>query len=215
MRYGMLIAVLALASLPLQADRDFLTTDEADQIRLTQEPNERLKLYAQFAQDRVDLLRSLMAKEQSGRTSLVHETLEDYTRIIETIDVVADDALIRGVDIAAGLAAVAEAEKGFLKELEAIEESDPPDARQYRFALDMAIDTTADSLELSLEDLGDRKAQTAERAKEKRKELESLMTPEMSKERQEATAEMKKEEAEHERKKPTLYRRDEKKPDQK
>lgn len=212
MKTCVLCLLLLGAAIPFAAGRDFLTTDEADQIRLAQEPNFRLKLYAGFARQRVELLDHLLAKQKAGRTSMIHETLEDYTKIIEAVDVVADDALLRNVVVEEGIAAVAEAEKEFLAALKKIQTSQPRDLDRYRFVLETAIEATSDSLEINLEDLHDRQAGAVAEQKRQRKEIEGMLTPEIVRERREQAAETAAKETEQKRKAPSLYRKGEKKP---
>ncbi len=124
MRFLRLFAIsLIVAAGACAQDRDFLTSDEADQIREAQEPNARLLLYAKFATTRVALVEQLLSKEKVGRTTLIHDTLEDYAKIIEAIDTVADDALKRKLDITIGMKEVASAEKQMLATLQKLDEA--------------------------------------------------------------------------------------------
>src|SRR5258708_5509487 len=100
------ILILALALPAAAQQRDFLTVDEVDQLRIAQEPDVRLKLYVQFARQRMDQVKQLMAAEKPGRSALVHDLLEDYTKIIEAIDAVADDAVEHKKTMDLGIAAV-------------------------------------------------------------------------------------------------------------
>src|SRR5688572_24233903 len=122
--------------------RDFLTADEADQVRLSQDPNIRLKLYIVFARQRLDQVQQLVAASKPGRSGLIHELLDDYTKIIEAIDTVADDALKRKLPLDVGMAAVASAEKELVAALKKIEDSEPNDLQRYAFSLKNAIETT-------------------------------------------------------------------------
>src|SRR5579871_5514880 len=108
------LVALLLAAGAFAQERDFLSADEVDQIREAQEPNARLALYIKFARTRISMLDQMLSKEKPGRSALIHDTLEDYTHIIEAIDSVADDALQRKLPINEGMAAVVAAEKEML-----------------------------------------------------------------------------------------------------
>jgi len=207
---ALLVWALLAAPLAAQQQRDFLTSDEADQIREAQAPNDRLALYIQFAQQRMSQVEHWLAKEKAGRSILIHDALDDYANIIDAIDTVADDALKRHQDIKLGIAAVAAAEKEMLASLQKIQESQPKDMARFDFILKQAIDGTSDSLDLARENPSARAAEVAAKEAKEKKERESMMTPE---EREVKQAERAK--AEREKKKaPTLYRPGEKPGDQ-
>jgi hypothetical protein len=206
MKFLRLFAIsLIVAAGACAQDRDFLTSDEADQIREAQEPNARLLLYAKFATARVALVEQLLAKEKIGRTGLVHDTLEDYSKIIEAIDTVADDALKRKLDITIGMKEVASAEKQMLATLQKLDEVPQKDYARYEFVLKQAIETTQDSADLSAQDLAGRANAVAAKEKKEQKELEAIMHPEeVDKKHQEE-----KKEVERKKKAPTLRRKGE------
>jgi hypothetical protein len=201
-----------LAATPLPAQRDFLTADETDQVRVAQDPNDRLKLYVHFAKQRLNIAQSMLSKEKAGRSILVHDALEDYSQIIDAIDTVADDALKRKMDIREGMAAVAADEKELLDGLEKIQDKQPKDMARYEFVLKQAIETTRDSLDLSQEDMAARASAVQAQQEKEKKELESMMQP---KDLDAKKAEEKKAaQAENKRKPPTLYRKGEEKKQQ-
>jgi hypothetical protein len=92
--------------------------------------------------------------------------------------------------------------------LKKFEESRPADFSRYEFSLKQAIETTADSLELSEEDLTARSTQVQTKAQREKEEIESVMQP---KDLEEKKAEEKKAAADQkkQRKPPTLLRKGE------
>lgn len=203
------LLVAGLSTPGIFAQKDFLTSDEADQIRQVQEPNARLQLYLAFARSRLELIQHLLKEAKPGRATQIHQALEEYTQIIDAIDTVADDALVRGADISEGLKALAREEENFLKILAGIQQQKPPDIALYQFALENAIETTTDSRELALEDLRSRKEKALEREKAEKKEVEELLTPEAAEERRRQAEKASQQEQEYQRKRPTLYRKGE------
>jgi hypothetical protein len=163
-----------LLAAPLFAQRDFLNADEIDQIKEAQDPGDRLKLYAKFARQRVELVQNVFSKDKPGRSLLMHDALEDYSKILDAIDDVTDDALLRKAEVKLGLEAVVAAEKQTLPVLQKIQSSQPKDLSRYDFALKQAIETTEDSLEASQADLGKRSRDVEARETREKKELEQL-----------------------------------------
>ena len=150
-----LLCFLALAA-TLAAQSDFLTAGEIDRIREAQEPNARLELYAGFAKERIDLVKNLIAKGKPGRSILIHDALDAYSKILDAMEDVTDDALERRIDVNKGVAAMERVEMAALSELKRIQDGQPKDLDRYAFVLTQAIDTTSDSLDAAREDLGSR-----------------------------------------------------------
>jgi hypothetical protein len=208
-----LAILLVCAACGFAQERDFLTADEVDQIREIQEPNARLKLYVVFARQRLALLQQFLSTEKPGRSALIHDTLEQYTHIIEAIDTVADDALVRKTQLDVGMKEVATAETEMLATLHKVEDAAPKDLARFEFALKNAIDTTSDSKELSEEDLHTRSTEVAAQDKKDKQDRKALATDEDKKAKK--TPEDKPGVIKAgDRKPPTLYKPGEKPPDQ-
>jgi hypothetical protein len=213
MRWLAIVVMFAVSG--FAQERDFLTADEVDQLREIQEPNARLKLYVVFARQRLALLQQFLSKEKPGRSALIHDTLEDYTHIIEAIDTVADDALVRKVSLDIGMKEVATAETEMLATLQKVEDSGPKDLSRFEFVLKNAIDTTTDSKELSEEDLHKRTNDLEAQAKKEKQEKEALLGDKEKKEKaKEKKAAESTADGKPKPKPPTLYKPGEKPPDQ-
>ncbi|MCY4588846.1 MAG: hypothetical protein OXB98_22710 [Bryobacterales bacterium] len=209
---GVLPVAALLMSIPLAGQdllggrRDFLTDHEADLIRENQEPDHRIGQYLHFAQLRIELVRQALLREDAGRSKLIHRNLEEYGRIIEAIDFVIDDAAADQVDLDDALKTLAEREKELLAALERIRENPADDHWTYEFVLEDAIEITRDSMELTLEDLGDRGRRILEADSREKKRQRALMTPERRKDVEKLEKEMQTEEQEQKGKRPTLLK---------
>lgn len=178
---GLLLLLLILGCLPAAAQRDFLTPDEVEQLRLVQEPEPRLQLYLRFARQRVDLLEQLFSKRQTGRSGLIHDTLEQVTQIIEAIDMNIDDA-IRRQKVIEKLDGIVSAQKELLAKLEAMAQKEEPDRARYQFALEQSVETLRDSIEMNEQDLKERTLSVADKEKALREERNEMVAPERKEE---------------------------------
>ena len=205
------LALAAAMAAPLFAqDRDFLTNDEAEQIKDTQEPNARMALYAKFAKRRIDLVKSLIAKDKPNRSVLIHDALDDYSKIVDALDDVADDALQRKMDVKPAMDLIQGYERDMLPMLKRIRDSHPRDIDHYDFVLKTAIDTTSDSLEMAESDVGERAKDVQARAAQEKKAIDRDRTPSERDAKQaadkEKDAEQQQQQATPQRKPPTLLK---------
>jgi hypothetical protein len=209
----LLAILLVCAASAVAQEREFLTADEIDRVRDAQEPNMRLKLYIEFARERLAVTQQFLAKDKPGRSALIHDALDDYSHIIEAIDTVSDDALVRKVPVDIGMKEVAAAEGEMLATLKKIQDSAPKDLERYQFVLQNAIDTTSDSKELSEEDLHKRAGELVSEEKKEKQERKALSNSE-DKSAKNSPEDKPGVIKAGDRKPPTLYKPGEKPPDQ-
>lgn len=171
-----ILFTLSLGAVPLvaQGQHDFLSENEVEKVREAQEPNERLKLYVLFARQRMDQLQQQLAKDKKGRSLEMRTLLDEYEKIIESIDQVSNDALKHKADLQLGINAVTEAETKFIGQLQKMRDAAPRDLDMYSIELTEAIATTKDSLELAGESVGSRTEKVTADAEQEKKEVESI-----------------------------------------
>jgi hypothetical protein len=148
MRKWLFFALCALGTFLCAQPREFLTDSEVDQVREAQEPNDRMKVYVQFARARLDVIEKELAKPVTEeRSAKIHDCLYEYGKILDAIDDFSEEAPKQRIAMRKGVAFIVHAEPELLKRLQAIDEKNPPDREQYRFVLSEAIESTESSLE--------------------------------------------------------------------
>ncbi len=203
------VAALTLTGTLVAQDRDFLSNDEAAQIKESQDPNVRIELYSKFARRRIDLVKSLLSRDKQGRSIIIHDALDDYAQILDAIDAVIDDALERKIDIKPSMNGLSNYERDALPLLKKIRDSQPKDLDRYAFVLKTAIDATTDGIEATSADLDERAKDVQHRAAEEKKAVEQMENPTGKKAQEKKDGEPPAQQQEQ-RKPPTLLRPGEK-----
>lgn len=212
-RLALALAALVVGSLQGQefvGGQDFLTDYEVDVLRERQEFKDRIEAYTKFASLRLELIDQSMEEDEAGRGAKVHRSLSEYGSIIQAIDDVIDDALLRNRKMDGALGDLLAAERGFATRLAVIAAGEEADAWRYEFVLQDAIDITRDSIELLEEDLGERKREVARQEEVDKQRQRERMAPGRRREAQQEQAAQEEEAAEQKRKRPSLLRPGEK-----
>ena len=190
--------------------KDFLTDYEVDVLRERQGFRDRIEAYVKFAALRLELVDQSLEEDEAGRGANVHRSLKEYGSIIQAIDDVIDDALLRNRKMDGALADLLEAERRFATRLAAVAAEPEDDAWRYEFVLEDAIGITHDSMELLEEDLGDRKRVIVRQEEIEKQRQQEQMAPERRREVSQERAEQAAEAEDRKRKRPSLLRPGEK-----
>ena len=203
----LLVIVGSLSAQSYQGNRqEFLDDHEVELIREAQDPNLRIHNYLKFASMRIALVGLQLDEYKPGHSKVIHRKLREYGRIIETIDLVIDDALERNLDITPTIEHLVKQQEQLLTALEKIVRNKNNDYFRYKFVLEDVVEITQDSMELLKSDLGDRKIQLQEAATREITRREASMVPDLKKE----IEEIRNKEKEKESKRPSLLRPGEK-----
>jgi predicted nucleic acid-binding Zn-ribbon protein len=126
---------------------------EVDQLRDTaMEPERRLKLYIDFARQRLaklDQIRSNPKMSVVERSSATHDGLQDFLDVYDELNDNVDTYADRKNDIRKPLRAVMEADNEFQSKLRALQDSataSQEDTKLYDFVLSNALDTIKESI---------------------------------------------------------------------
>jgi hypothetical protein len=127
--------------------RDYLSEVEADKIRDAQNLNDRIKLFLDFATDRLKKFQHELGREnsQSHRTEILNGLLNAYTGCVDDAADLITLAKEKQADIRPALKDIEARGKGFLETLEKLAK-DGPELEVYKETLDDAMDGTRDAL---------------------------------------------------------------------
>lgn len=144
------VCVLALGILsPIHGQdlkKDYLTALEADKIRDAETPNERIKLFVQFADDRLQKFQyELDHPSPSRHAEMLNYLMNGYIGCVDDASDLIQEGLEKQQNIRAGIDLMASKAKEFLDVLKKIS-ADGKELESYKFNLDDAIEGTQDAI---------------------------------------------------------------------
>jgi hypothetical protein len=145
----MILAATALAA-RAQQKGDFLTEDEQDKLREAQDPSERIKLYLEFEQarlDRFDAFRSTPRDPKYDNGAFMDGLLVQFIGLNDELKNWIDDQYDRNGDMRRGLRLLLDAGPKQLEQLRRIKQSPDANLADYADSLRDAIDDLADTLD--------------------------------------------------------------------
>lgn len=141
------LAVLLVTPPAFAQNKDHLTATEADKIREAEYPALRIKLFSDFAADRLTKFKYELSRGRPDRQRNIRlrSLLEGYMGCLEDATDLVEIGRMRQQDILKGVEALEKRATEMLAELEAIEKTTPPDAA-YKEELHDALLSTREAL---------------------------------------------------------------------
>jgi len=142
----LLLAAFFAFLMPGNAQEDFLTRGEVEEVRDAQEPDKRIALYVVIAQRRLDAIKAGLAANKPGAGRAAQKSLREYTAVLEAVETTLEDGReSRG--LREKPLKEAEAQKAeFLKYLQSLDMEGAPGYEDYHFTLEEAIAVTEEVL---------------------------------------------------------------------
>lgn len=133
-----------------QRQHDPLNSLEIDQLRDSAlEPEQRLKLYVQFARARLDAVEHARTDPKvTDRGQEIHDRVQDFLDVYDELNNNIDNFVGRKADLRKPLKLILDADTEFQAKLRALKDAanvSPEEANKYHFVLTNALDTVDDS----------------------------------------------------------------------
>ena len=133
----------AIAQMP---DKDYLSAVEADKIRDAETPNDRIKLFMQFADDRLKKFQyELEHPSQTNHTQMLNYLMNAYVGCVDDAADLMQEGVHKQQNVRAGIDLIATKTKEFLEILKKIQ-ADAKEIDVYKDNLDDAIEGTQDAI---------------------------------------------------------------------
>lgn len=141
--------MLLLSPAQAQEQPDFLSPGEADKIRDAQDPNKRIELFLDFAQDRLKKVQYelQLTTPQVRKPDLLNGLLTSYSGCIDEAAERIEDAQQKGAQIRPAIKDMEKRGKAYVQTLKTIEGANGPELASYKQSLDDAIAGTQDALD--------------------------------------------------------------------
>jgi len=139
--------LLCVASANAQTvKKDYLSDYEADKIRDAETPNERIKLFVQFADERLKKFQYELDHPSASRhAEMLNYLMNSYIGCVDDASDLIQEGIEKQQNVRAGVDLIANKAKEFLETLKKIS-ADAKEIEIYKLNLDDAIEGTQDAI---------------------------------------------------------------------
>lgn len=137
------VGAIAAAQVP---EKDYLSAVEADKIRDAETPNEKIKLFMQFADDRLKKFQyELEHPSQTNHTQMLNYLMNAYVGCVDDAADLMQEGVQKQQNLRAGIDLISSKTKEFLEILKKIQ-ADGKEIELYKDNLDDAIEGTQEAI---------------------------------------------------------------------